>query len=86
VTAERQEYEAALAAYRAAKQRLSEARRHYDPKTAPEFIAKRKAYMAAYRARQEAENRAWLASPERAADDERYRLMVERYNRRTVDA
>jgi hypothetical protein len=79
---ERQEYEAALAAYRAATQRLTEAKRHYDPKTAPEFIAKRRAYMAARRARRWAEHQAWLASPERAAEEERNRCMYEEYQRR----
>ena len=68
MTDERQEYEAALAAYRAATQRLTEAKRHYDPKTAPEVIAKRRASVAARRARLRAERQAWLASPERALD------------------
>jgi hypothetical protein len=82
MTAERQEYEAALAAYRAATQRLTEAKRHYDPKTAPEVIAKRRASMAARRARLRAERQAWLASPERAAEEERNRRMYEEYQRR----
>ena len=82
MSAERQEYEAALAAYRAAQARLTEAKRHYDPKTAPEVLAKRRASMAARRARLRAEHQAWLASPERAAEEERYRRMAEEYDRR----
>jgi hypothetical protein len=78
----RQEYVEALAAYRAATQRLTEAKRHYDPKTAPEVIAKRRASMAARRARLRAERQAWLASPERAAEEERNRRMSEEYQRR----
>ena len=84
MTDARREYEEALAAYYAAQERLTEAKRHYDPKTAPEFIAKRKAYMAARSARQKAEHAAWLASPERIEHEERYRRMVEEYNRRGI--
>ena len=55
------------------------AKRHYDPKTAPEFIAKRKAYVAARSgARQKAKNAEWLARSECAAQDEHFRLLVER--------
>jgi hypothetical protein len=79
---ERQEYEAALAAYEAAQARLVEAKRHYDPRTAPEFIAKRNASARASRAKRIAENQAWLASPERAAEVERFRRMAEEYDRR----
>ena len=84
MTNARREYEEALAAYYAAQERLTEAKRHYDPKTAPEFIAKRKAYMAARSARQKAKNAEWLASSECAAQDEHFRLFVERYNRRGI--
>ena len=81
---ERQEYEAALTAYAAAQARLIEAKRHYDPRTAPEFIAKRNASARASRAKRIAENQAWLASPEHQAREERLRRMVEEYNRRGI--
>jgi hypothetical protein len=79
---ERQEYEAALAAYRAATQRLTEAKRHYDPKTAPEAVEKRNVKAAEYRAKRRAKRQAWSASPERAAEEERNRRMYEEYQRR----
>ena len=58
-----QEYEAALAQYHQARVRLAEAKRHYDPKTSPEFKAK----AAEYRAKRKA---AWNA-PEAVAQRER---------------
>jgi hypothetical protein len=49
------EYVAALAAYTAAKARLIEAKKHFDPKSAPEAIEHRKARSAGYRAKRRAE-------------------------------
>ena len=62
-----QEYVAALAAYTAAKERLIEAKRHFDPKTAPEYIAARRARAAEHRAKRLA---AWN-DPETKARRER---------------
>ena len=62
----REEYDAALAQYYAAQARLIEARRHYDPKTAPEAIAQRRAKSAEYRAKRRAERNTPEARLERA--------------------
>jgi len=62
-----EEYEAALTQYRAAQKRLVEAKRHFDPKTAPEAIAQRRAKQAEYRAKRRA---AWN-DPEAKAQRER---------------
>lgn len=62
-----QEYVAALAAYTAAKERLIEAKRHYNHKTAPEAVAERRAKQAEYRAKRKA---AWN-DPEARAQRER---------------
>jgi len=70
-----QEYVAALAAYNAAQARLIEARRHYDPKTAPEAIERRKAKSAEYRAKLRVERN----TPEAKADRERIRQEYERW-------
>jgi hypothetical protein len=74
-----QEYVAALAAYSAAKERLIEAKRHFDPATAPEAVAKRRAKQAEYRAKRKA---AWKR--ERDAEEHAARMSVwmEDYNRR----
>jgi hypothetical protein len=70
-----QEYAAALAAYTAAQERLTEARRHYDPKSAPEAIAQRRERQAEYRAKRLAERN----TPEAKAERERWRQEQERW-------
>ena len=86
MTTERQEYEAALAAYAAAQQRLIEAKRHYDPKTAPEVVEQRKAKQAAYRAKRKAEWNAPEAKAQREREleesRERTQRLMEEYERR----
>jgi len=72
---ERQEYEAALLAYAAAQARLIEAKRHYDPKTAPEAIEQRKAKQAEYRAKRRAERN----TPEAKAERKRRRQEHDRW-------
>jgi hypothetical protein len=71
----RQEYEAALAAYTKAQQRLIEAKRHYDLKTAPEAVEQRKAKQAEYRAKRRAERN----TPEAKAERERRRQEHEKW-------
>jgi hypothetical protein len=86
LSAERQEYEAALAAYAAAQARLIEAKRHYDPKTAPEVIEQRKAKQATYRAKRKAEWNAPEAKAQREREleesRERTQRLMEEYERR----
>lgn len=52
--AAQREYAEALDAYNAALARLREAKRHFDPKRAPEAIAQRRAMSAVYRAKRKA--------------------------------
>ncbi len=80
------EYVAALAAYTAAQARLIEAKRHYDPKSAPEAIEERKAKQAEYRAQRRAERNTPEAKAAVKAAREEYRAKVrqmsEEYRRR----
>lgn len=83
---EPQEYVAALAAYTAAKERLIEAKRYYDPTTAPDAVAQRRAKQAEYRAKRRA---AWndpVAKAQREREHqaytERMKAWMEDYNRR----
>jgi hypothetical protein len=69
------EYVAALAAYTAAKARLIEAKKHFDPKSAPEAIEHRKARSAGYRAKRRAERN----TPEARAERERRRQEHEKW-------
>ena len=64
----REEYEDALAQYRAAQARLIEAKRHFDPGQTPEAIAQRRAKQAEYRAKRRAEHN----TPEARAALERW--------------
>ena len=72
---QQREYVEALAAYVTAKQRLIEAKRHYDPKFAPEAVAQRKAKQAAYRAKYRAERN----TPEAKAARKRQRQEHDRW-------
>jgi len=81
-TSPRLEYEAALAAYTKAQQRLIEAKLHYDPKTAPEAIEKRNAKAAEYRAKRRAERNIPEEKAARKEYRERRRREIEEYQQR----
>ena len=73
-----QEYEAALAQYLAAQARLIEARRHFDPRTAPAAVAARNAKAAEYRAKRRAERNTPEAKAERERRREEYKRWLQR--------
>ena len=59
---------------------MTDARREYEEALAAYYAAQERLTSA----RQKAEHAAWLASPERIEHEERYRRMVEEYNRRGI--